>query len=79
MRIAPQIIASGLIGSLLFGAALFLPAGTLAYWQAWVFIVVFLIATPVPSGYLAVHDPAALERRFHAGRPRKRARCNASS
>jgi protein-S-isoprenylcysteine O-methyltransferase Ste14 len=50
-----------------FGLLLFLPAGTLNYWQAWVFIAVFAIATLAPSVYLAVNDPAALQRRMRAG------------
>jgi protein-S-isoprenylcysteine O-methyltransferase Ste14 len=50
-----------------FGVALFVPAGTVDYWQAWVFIAVFVTATMVPSAYLAVRDPAALARRMKAG------------
>ena len=41
--------------------------GPLHYWQAWVFIAVFIAATMLPSIYLAVKDPAALQRRMHAG------------
>lgn len=67
MKIALQTAASALIGLLLFGMALFLPAGTFNYWQAWVFIAVFLVTTLVPSCYLAVRDPAALQRRMRAG------------
>jgi protein-S-isoprenylcysteine O-methyltransferase Ste14 len=50
-----------------FGLTLFLPAWTLHYWQAWVFIAVFVVTTSGPSIYLAVKDPAALQRRMHAG------------
>jgi protein-S-isoprenylcysteine O-methyltransferase Ste14 len=50
-----------------FGLALFLPAWTFHYWQAWVFIAVFVVTTIGPSIYLAVKDPAALQRRMHAG------------
>ena len=44
-----------------------MPAGTVNYWQAWVFIAVFIAATMLPSIYLAVNDPDALRRRMHAG------------
>lgn len=54
----------GLIG---FGALLFIPAGTLDYWQAWVFLGVFSAMSLLPSVYLNRIDPAALERRMHAG------------
>jgi protein-S-isoprenylcysteine O-methyltransferase Ste14 len=67
MKIALQTLASGLFGLAFFGVALFVPAGTFHYWQAWVFIAVFIVATLVPSIYLAVKDPAALQRRMKAG------------
>jgi protein-S-isoprenylcysteine O-methyltransferase Ste14 len=67
MKIVLQTLASGVFGVLFFGLLLFVPAGTLNYWQAWVFIAVFMIATLVPSFYLAVNNPAALQRRMKAG------------
>jgi protein-S-isoprenylcysteine O-methyltransferase Ste14 len=67
MKMALQTLASGLFGVAFFVVLLFWPAGTLNYWQAWVFIVVFIVATLVPSVYLAVKDPAALQRRMKAG------------
>jgi protein-S-isoprenylcysteine O-methyltransferase Ste14 len=67
VKIAVQTLASGLFGVAFFVVLLFWPAGTLNYWQAWVFIAVFIVATLVPSVYLAVKDPAALQRRMKAG------------
>jgi protein-S-isoprenylcysteine O-methyltransferase Ste14 len=67
MKIAVQSLASALFGVAFFAALLFWPAGTLDYWQAWVFIAVFIVSTMVPSIYLAVKDPAALQRRMKAG------------
>lgn len=67
MRLAAQTILSMLFGVVFFAAALFLPAGTFDYWQAWVFIAVFMVSTLVPSAYLARTDPATLQRRMHAG------------
>ena len=58
---------TSLLGLAAFGLLLFLPAGTLRYWQAWVFIAVFTICTLGPSIYLLMKDPAALQRRMHAG------------
>jgi protein-S-isoprenylcysteine O-methyltransferase Ste14 len=54
----------GLVG---LGALLFLPAGTLTYWQAWVFIVVFAVSTQAIGVYLAFKDPALLQRRMQFG------------
>jgi len=67
MKIGLQTLASTLFGIVFFAALLFWPAGTLDYWQAWVFIAVFITATMVPSIYLAVKNPAALRRRMKAG------------
>ncbi|AIY47793.1 methyltransferase family protein [Mycolicibacterium fortuitum] len=67
MKLALQTIASGVLGLALFAVTLFWPAGTFHYWQAWVFIAVFMATTVVPSIYLAVRDPAALQRRLHGG------------
>jgi protein-S-isoprenylcysteine O-methyltransferase Ste14 len=67
VKIAVQSLASGVFGIAFFVVLLFWPAGTLNYWQAWVFIAVFIATTIVPSVYLAVRDPAALARRMKAG------------
>jgi protein-S-isoprenylcysteine O-methyltransferase Ste14 len=67
MKLALKTIAAMAFSVVFFGVALFVPAGTVDYWQAWVFIAVFLTATMVPSAYLAVRNPAALARRMKAG------------
>lgn len=67
MKIALQTLASAVFGVAFFAVALFVPAGTVAYWQGWTFIAVFLVTTILPSIYLAVRDPAALQRRMRAG------------
>lgn len=67
MKTAFKLVASSIIGLIFLGLILFYPAGTFDYWQAWVFIAIFTIATIVPSLYLARTNPAALQRRMHAG------------
>src|SRR5262245_10876086 len=54
-------------GAVMMAALLFLPAWTLDYWQAWVFMAVFIAATASMTAYLAVNDPALLARRMKAG------------
>jgi protein-S-isoprenylcysteine O-methyltransferase Ste14 len=46
---------------------LFIPAGTLYYWQAWVYLTIFVGASLLTTLYLMRHDPALLERRMKAG------------
>lgn len=55
------------IGLIVLAVLVFLPAGTLAYWQGWAFIVVFSLSTNAIGVYLALTDPALLERRMKAG------------
>jgi protein-S-isoprenylcysteine O-methyltransferase Ste14 len=67
MKTIVQLAASSILGLALVGLLLFWPAGTLNYWQAWVFIGVFTAATIIPSIYLARTNPAALQRRMRGG------------
>jgi protein-S-isoprenylcysteine O-methyltransferase Ste14 len=74
MKTGIRVTATSLWGILSWILILLLPAGTLHYWQAWVFIAVFTLATIVPTVYLARTNPAALQRRMRAGpraEPRK--------
>jgi len=58
---------SSVLGILMMAALLLLPAGTLNYWQAWVFMAVFVSASGAVTVYLAMHDPRLLERRMRTG------------
>jgi protein-S-isoprenylcysteine O-methyltransferase Ste14 len=48
-------------------AMLFVPAGTLDYWQAWIFLGVFFVPALAITLYLAKKDPKLLQRRLSAG------------
>lgn len=60
-------LKSFLIGVILLGILLFLPAWTLNYWQAWAFIFVFLSSVNFIGVYLSLKDPELLERRKKFG------------
>ncbi len=45
---------------------LFIPAWTLVYWQAWVFLAVFSVSMLGPTVYLIKSDPALLEHRLNS-------------
>ena len=45
---------------------LFLPAGTLDYWQAWIFLAVYSLSVLAVTLYLMKNDPELLERRINA-------------
>jgi protein-S-isoprenylcysteine O-methyltransferase Ste14 len=62
-----RALRASLLGLLAMAALLFLPAGTLDYWEAWVFIAVFAGTSSAITVYLAKRDPQLLERRLKAG------------
>lgn len=48
-------------------AVIFICAGTVHYWEAWVFLAVFSGATALTTADLLKRDPALLERRLRGG------------
>lgn len=67
MKLVLHALASAVVGILCLGLALFVPAGTLHYWQGWGFITVFTACSVLSGAYLAVRQPDALARRVKAG------------
>lgn len=49
------------------GAILFTAAGALDYWQAWLFLLCYFVASVAISLWLIRNDPALLERRMKGG------------
>jgi protein-S-isoprenylcysteine O-methyltransferase Ste14 len=59
---------TGLLFLVLFlGAVLFISAGTLHYWEGWVYISVFFLCCTAITVYLLKTDMELLKRRFNAG------------
>jgi protein-S-isoprenylcysteine O-methyltransferase Ste14 len=63
----PQIILSSVFGITVLLAVIFIPAGTIQYWQGWAYAAVVIVASGAYTVYLARHDPALLKRRTEAG------------
>jgi protein-S-isoprenylcysteine O-methyltransferase Ste14 len=53
--------------ALVMGLLLFVSAGTVDYWQAWVYLAIFFGAASLTTLYLIRKDPALLERRMSGG------------
>jgi protein-S-isoprenylcysteine O-methyltransferase Ste14 len=51
----------------ILGLTLFLPAWTIRYWQAWVYLAIFFISAGGITFYLMRKDTALLQRRINAG------------
>jgi hypothetical protein len=69
------VIRSSVIGTLVLFALLFVPAGTLNYWQGWAYMAVAIVASGTYTLYLARHDPALLKRRTEAGISHEKETC----
>ncbi len=52
---------------MVFAVLLFVPAGTLDYWQAWMFLAVYFAASFAITLYLVKKDPKLLARRMSGG------------
>jgi protein-S-isoprenylcysteine O-methyltransferase Ste14 len=69
---APRLLGRRLVAqsaALLVAIAflVILPAGTIIYWQAWVYVGIFVVASTTMSIYLLRKDPELLERRLALG------------
>jgi len=53
--------------ALAMGILLFVPAGTVRYWQAWIQLIVYFTAAALITRDLMRRDPALLRRRMHGG------------
>lgn len=67
IKLIIQALTTIFLGVIVLGVLLFLPAWTFNYWQAWAFIVVFIISTNIIGVYLSVKDPKLLKRRKNVG------------
>ena len=59
MTVARLLAAFTFIGCLLF-----LPAGTLSYWEAWLYMGLLFIPVAIVGIVLLIQDPELLERRM---------------
>ena len=53
--------------AVVMGLLLFISAGTVRYWQAWVYLSIFFAASALTTVFLMRTDPALLERRMSGG------------
>ena len=53
-----------LIGMVVIGALLFIPAGSFRFWQGWVYVTVWFVPGLFTFAYFYKHDPRLIERRM---------------
>lgn len=71
LRLFIQAIAKFLAGVVLVGALLFVPAGTFAYWQAWLFIALLFVPMFIAGIVLMFRQPELLRKRLEAKEEQK--------
>lgn len=59
-----RLVRRGFLGVLLPAAMLFIPAGTLNFWQGWVFLAINLVFPVLLLIYFYKRDPQLIERRL---------------
>jgi protein-S-isoprenylcysteine O-methyltransferase Ste14 len=59
----PRVLLQSIFGLMIFGALLFLPAGTLAWPGGWVYLVEIIVASIAMTQWLSRHNPALLAER----------------
>jgi len=64
MTLKARVIRRFAMGTIVAAALLFLPAGSLRYWQGWFFMVVTWAFFFPAVLYMAKHDPQLMERRM---------------
>jgi protein-S-isoprenylcysteine O-methyltransferase Ste14 len=62
--LASRLILRSLISVIFVAAFLFVPAGSLRYWQGWVFMAMLFLPMPITSIYFLKRDPQLVERRL---------------
>jgi len=62
-----KTVAGFLFLMLMLALALFIPAGSLSYWQAWVYLAVWAVCVILITAYLIKNDQALLAGRVQAG------------
>ena len=65
-RLFFKAIIKMLIGLLILAALLFVPAGTLKYWNGWLFIAILFIPMTVAGVVMLFKSPELLEKRLNA-------------
>lgn len=74
MSLGWKVVFQSFAGLLAFGAALFVTAGTMRYWEAWAFLGVWFVPGIFGFYYFYEHDPELVRRRMQSKEPVKEQR-----
>jgi len=64
MSLKSRLALRFFIGMVVFCALLFIPAGSLRFWQGWVYLLIWFVPTLLAFAFFYEHDPQMVERRL---------------
>ena len=64
MSLKARLIPRLFLGLIIVTAMLFIPAGSLRFWQGWAYLIVWFVPMLFAFGYFYKHDPQLIERRL---------------
>jgi protein-S-isoprenylcysteine O-methyltransferase Ste14 len=64
MSLKSRLILRLSLGLIIVAAMLFIPAGSLRFWQGWAYLGVWFVPMVFAFGYFCKHDPKLIERRM---------------
>lgn len=67
LSLKSRLILQNAVFLVLLAAGLFVPAGSLRFWEAWVYLGMFLAGSVISGVYFYRHDRALVERRLRLG------------
>ena len=66
MSLISRLVLRTLLGVILLSAMLFIPAGSMRFWQGWAFLALVLIPSVCVYAYFYKRDPQLIERRLQS-------------
>jgi len=63
-KLVKKVIVAYAMAFVMLGLMFFVPAGTIYYWQAWIYLILMFFVAIAISIYLFRHDKAVIERRM---------------
>lgn len=64
MSLGSRLVVRFLMAAAAAVAVMFIPAGTLRFWQGWTFLTIWFVPSIAAFAYFYKHDPALVERRL---------------
>jgi protein-S-isoprenylcysteine O-methyltransferase Ste14 len=75
MSLKSKLALQFLIGMVVICTLLFVPAGSLKFWQGWIYLLIWFVPGLLTFGYFYKHDPKLIQRRMQFKEKVREQRC----